>query len=236
MIQSNRHAPADPRPFARALVVEDIVATREWLTALVHTAFPDIGVYHAGDVRSARAWFAEHAGDTTPMLALVDLGLPDAPGSELIRYLAEHAPHVRPVVSTIYDDDANLLQAMAAGAQAYLLKDRPADELVELLRRIGGGEVALSPPMARRMLDHFRNHASFMTAGSASADANEAQLTPRESDVLGMIGRGLTLPEAGAALCISSQTVATHVKAIYRKLGINSRAEAAMEAVRRQLT
>lgn len=222
-------------PFRHALVVEDISATRDWLTGLVHEAFDDIGVYHAEDLRSAREWFAQRPGDGGDVLALVDLGLPDGSGVDLIREVSGSHPAAQLVVTTVYADDDHLMQAMAAGASSYLLKDRPAEEIVGLLRRIGGGEVALSPPMARRLIDQFRVHAGFMTAGSATVLQPEA-LTRRETEVLAIIGRGLTLPEAGGALGISSQTVASHVKAIYRKLGINSRAEAAMEAVRRKLT
>jgi len=222
-------------PFRQALVVEDIVATRDWLTGLVHSAFHNVGVYHAGDLRSARAWFAQQPGAGAGTLALVDLGLPDGSGINLIREVRDSHPHAQLVVTTIYADDDHLLRAMAAGAHSYLLKDRPATEIVELLRRVGAGEVAMSPPMARRMLALFRSHAGFMTAGT-TATQHEDRLTPRETEVLALIGRGLTLPEASIALGISSQTVASHVKAIYRKLGINSRAEAAMEAVRRQLT
>ena len=225
------------RSFLHALVIEDIVVTRDWLSGLLHTAFPNVGVYHAGDLRSAREWFSGHGGDGAGTLALVDLGLPDGSGVDLIREAQLSHPAAQMVVTTVYDDDKHLMLAMAAGAHSYLLKDRPEPELVELLRRIGQGEVAISPPMARRLMDHFRVHANFMTAGAATAARDDAAaLTNRETDVLAMIGRGLTLPEAGSALAISGQTVATHVKAIYRKLGINSRAEAAMEAVRRNLT
>jgi len=238
-------APASPSvPPTRTLIVEDIAATRAWLTGLVHAAFPAIGVWHAATLAEARDWAkanppaspGANPEDGAQLLFLIDLGLPDGTGIDLIRELRESHPQAQLVVSTIYDDDAHLMQAMAAGAQSYLLKDRPAEELAELLRRIGLGEVALSPPMARRLLDHFRSHATFVTAGSTSGNAEEQALTPRETDVLRLIGRGLTLAEAGSALTISAQTVATHVKAIYRKLGITSRAEAALEAARRRLT
>ncbi|MDE2405995.1 MAG: response regulator transcription factor [Sphingomonadales bacterium] len=221
---------------ARTLIVEDIAATRDWLSGLVHQAFPATGVYHAASLAEARGWAAGNPGPGDGLLFLVDLGLPDGTGVDLIREWRQRYPAAQLVVSTIYDDDAHLMQAMAAGAQSYLLKDRPAEEIVELLRRIGRGEVALSPPMARRLLDHFRAHAAFVTAGAAGAGGEERQLTGRETEVLRLIGRGLTLAEAGAALAISAQTVATHVKAIYRKLGITSRAEAALEAARRNLT
>ncbi|CAN5378401.1 response regulator transcription factor [soil metagenome] len=221
--------------FECALIVEDIATTREWMTNLVHSAYPLAGVYHAGNLRAARDWFVGNGERAEKTIALVDIGLPDGSGIDLIREVATRHPNVELVVTTIYDDDMNLLKAMAAGAHSYLLKDRPAEELIALLRRIGDGEAALSPPMARLLLGHFRRHATFMTVDVTST-LGGPDLTGRETEVLGMIGRGLTLNEAGRALSISSQTVATHVKSIYRKLGITSRAEAALAATRRQLT
>ncbi len=222
-------------PFAQALVVEDIAATRAWLSNLVHAVFPAIGVYNAPDLASARAWIAGPMR-VAGALYLIDLGLPDGSGVDLIREIAKLDPTARLVVTTVYDDDAHLLHAMAAGAHSYLLKDRSPEEFAGLLQLVGRDEVALSPPMARRLLDHFRDHAAFVTAGSQSAPDEPASLTPREEEVLRLIGRGLTLAEAGRVMAISPQTVATHVKAVYRKLGITSRAEAALEAARRRLT
>lgn len=223
-------------PFAQILIVEDIPATREWLTGLAQTAFPRAGIYQAGDLKAARAWFADRAAGAGAAAALVDLGLPDGSGIDLIREVRASHPEVRLVVTTVFDDDARLMGAMAAGAHSYLLKDRPAEELIDLMQRVGRDEVALSPPMARLMLEHFRVHAAFMTAGSTADAAGEVALTARETEVLAMVGRGLTIAEAAQAMGISGQTVATHLKAVYRKLGITSRAEAALEAARRRLT
>lgn len=220
--------------FTQALIVEDISVTRDWLSAMVHAAFPAIGVYNSADLASARNWIA--SGVRLPgALYLVDLGLPDGSGIELIREVASVDPDARLVVTTVFDDDSHLLHAMAAGAHSYLLKDRPREEFAGLLQLVGRDEVALSPPMARRLLGHFRDHATFVTAGSL-ASAEQTRLTTREEQVLRLIGRGLTLAEAGRVLAISPQTVATHVKSVYRKLGVTSRAEAALEAVRRRLT
>ena len=163
---------------------------------------------------------------------MVDLGLPDGSGVDLIRDLRQSHPEVQVVVTTVYDDDAHLMHAMAAGAHGYILKDREIGELRDVLRRIERGETALSPAVARRMLDQFRTHARFVTASGEE----QAALTPRETDVLRLIGRGLTLAEAAEVLGLSSQTVGGYVKQIYRKLGIATRAEAALEAARRCLT
>ena len=221
------------REIARsAFVVEDIEETRLWLTDLLLRAFGAIEVAHADDLQSAHRWLANQTTDGAGLIALVDLGLPDGSGVDLIRKLKADFPEAQVIVTTIYDDDIHLLHAIAAGAHGYLLKDRDGDELVSQLRGLDRGEAAISPTVARRILEQFRAHASFVTAGDGEAPA----LTARETEVLRLIGRGLTLAEAASVLTLSRQTVATHVKNIYRKLGITSRAEAAVEAARRSLT
>lgn len=214
-----------------AIVVEDISETRVWLSEVLRQAFGDIRIDHAIDLRSARRWFANRVTGNLGLLALVDLGLPDGSGIELIREIKQQHPEVEIVVTTIYDDNVHLLDAMAAGAHGYLLKDRDAEELVTQLRGLDRGEAPISPSIARRILDQFRIH-----AGLKRTPLNDAPpLTERETEVLRLIGRGLTLSEAGAILKIGSQTVASHVKNIYRKLGIATRAEAALEAAKRSL-
>ena len=214
-----------------AIVDEDIGETRVWLSDVLRRAFGDIAIDHAVDLKSARRWFANLVTTDLCLLALVDLGLPDGSGIELIREIKQQHPEVEVVVTTIYDDDSHLLDAMAAGAHGYLLKDRDAEELVTQLRGLERGEAPISPSIARRILDQFRIH-----AGLKRTPLNDAPpLTERETEVLQLIGRGLTLSEAGLILTIGSQTVASHVKNIYRKLGIATRAEAALEAAKRSL-
>ena len=226
--------PMDPgavHSMVGGFVVEDIAETRAMLAAVLGEAFGDIAVETAVDLRTARRWMAGLAGDGTGLIALIDLGLPDGSGIELIEELRRSHPAAQVVVTTIYDDDAHLFEAMAAGAHGYLLKDRDAREMAGRLRSIGDGDAPISPPIARRILEHFRARAAEMRDAASMYDA----LTPRETEVLRLISRGLTLREAGAILESSSQTVATHVKNLYRKLGISSRAEAALHAARLDL-
>lgn len=215
-----------------AFVVEDVSATREWLIEILRCAFGDIAVSQACDLVSARHWLAAQAGPASGLVALVDLGLPDGSGIDLIGEIRAQLPDAWVVVTTVFDDDGHLMRAMASGAHGYLLKDGDADGLVAQLKGLAQATPPISPAIARRILDQFRVHATFMSAGADEG----AVLTRRETDVLRLIGRGLTLVEAGRVLDLSSQTVATHVKKIYRKLGIATRAEAALEATRRNLT
>jgi DNA-binding NarL/FixJ family response regulator len=136
---------------------------------------------------------------------------------------------VAPVVVSIYDDDAHLFDAIAAGAQGYLLKDEGAEVLVGRLREIASGEPPLSPSIARRILAHFHRPAE------ACNWSRREVLTPRETEVLALLGRGLRIGDAAQSLGLTRHTVAGYVKIIYSKLNISSRAEAALEAKRRGL-
>ena len=215
-----------PAP-ATALVLEDQAETRAHLLAALAEAFPGVVAHGAADLAQARSFL----DGTPPDLALVDLALPDGRGVDFLRDLAERSGGAtRSVVVTIYADDHHLFDAIAAGAGGYLLKDMGREELVRYLRRLEAGETPLSPAVARRMLDYFR--ARPVVAEIAEP---EAALTPRETEVLRLIGRGLRSGEAARVMGVTELTVAGYVKAIYRKLNICSRAEAALEAARRGL-
>ncbi|NQE64573.1 response regulator transcription factor [Caulobacter sp. RHG1] len=207
-----------------ALVLEDQTETREHLLAALAEAFPGVVATGAADLAEARSFLNGGAPD----LALVDLALPDGRGVDFLRDLSERSGGAtRSVVVTIYADDAHLFDAIAAGAGGYLLKDMDRADLVRYLRRLEAGETPLSPAVARRMLDYFRK--------PSPAAEPEAALTPRETEVLRLIGRGLRSGEAAKVMGVTELTVAGYVKAIYRKLNICSRAEAALEAQRRGL-
>lgn len=161
-------------------------------------------------------------------LALIDLGLPDGSGLEVLRSLCLVCPTTIPIVTTVMGDDASIVAALSAGAQGYLLKESPADLLTRHLLQLAEGIPAISPSVARRIMEHFRR-----TGPAASPDG---ELTAREREVLALIGRGLRNSEVAADLGMAESTVASHIKAIYRKLGISSRAEASWHATRMGLT
>ena len=204
----------------QVLIVEDLAETRAWLQAIARQLF-GLEPALASTLADARAWLAGRAQGS--LLALVDLGLPDGSGLDLIAELSVDSG-ADIVVTSIFEDDETLVAAFAAGAHGYLLKSAGREDVAARLRALDAGEVAISPSIARRLLGRMRR-----------APEPTLDLTARETDVLRLIGRGLTLGEAGEVLGISSQTVATHVKAIYRKLNIASRAEAALEARQRGL-
>lgn len=208
--------------FARALVVDDLAEARAWLAEAVRAAFPGIEVDTAGSLAEAMARI-----DPPPPLALVDLGLPDGSGIQLIDALQRRGAGTLCIVATVFDDDAHLFPALRAGAQGYVLKDRDRDALAGMLRGIAEGQPPLSPSIARRLLRHFQ---------PLPAPAREDNpLTPRETEVLRLTAKGLTLNEVAEALGLSRHTVAGYLKEIYRKLSVGTRAEATLEAARRGL-
>jgi DNA-binding NarL/FixJ family response regulator len=208
------------------MIVEDLPAVREWLVGVCARVFPDIAVTACKDLASARAFLRSLAGsDTKLAFALVDLGLPDGSGTELIGELSRQHPGTLPVVTTIYGDDRHIFDAIAAGAQGYLLKDDDPESFESDLLHIKRGEPPLSPAVARRMMAHFRGIGTPISVA----------LTPRETQVLSLLALGMRIQDIAREISISEHTVRDHVKAIYGKLNISSRAEAAIEAARRGL-
>lgn len=205
------------------LVVEDIPATRLWLGEALASAFPGIAIESAATQAAALALVERQAFE----VALVDLDLPDGSGLEVIAALRRRSPATAAVVTTIFDDNAHVFPAMQAGAQGYLLKEQPRAQFISGLQGILHGEPPLSPAIARRMIAHFN-------AGGPGSGP-EVALTPRETEVLRLVAKGFTQLEIAGHLGLSRHTVVDHVKSLYRKLNVSSRAEAALEATRRGL-
>ena len=207
---------------ARALLLEDLPDVAAWLQTLLQARFPGIEVQAAATLGEGRRLLQS---GFQPQLALVDLGLPDGDGTALIGMLAQQCPACTIVVTTLFGDDAHVFPALRAGAHGYLLKDQPEERLGAALEGILRGEPPLSPAIAQRLLRVFQ------PAAPAGQPAGEP-LTPREREVLVLVSKGCRLPELAERLQISRHTVSDHLKNIYRKLNVNSRAEATLEAAR----
>lgn len=204
----------------RALVVEDVASAAAWLSGLLQEVFA-CDIYVAASVREGRRKLSMYQPD----LVLVDLGLPDGSGIELLRFAAQQFPECLRVVTTIYADDEHLFAALRAGVQGYLLKDEPDAKVRRALKSIADGEPPLSSLVAQRMLAAFG-----VPAHPQSEGQEEEALSPREREVLMLIAKGMRLPEVADMLCISRNTAAGYIKSVYRKLGVSSRAEAALKA------
>ena len=206
------------------LLLEDLPEIRSWLRKLVLQVFP--GAHIAESARVADA--LSLVGSVKFDLALVDLGLPDGSGVDVVAKLRDVQPETQSVVVTIHDDDEHLFPALQAGAFGYILKEQPRELITEQLQRISQGEPPLSPSIARRVMAYF----AAMAKPHVSPSPINVSLTERESEVLLRVAKGYTLPEIGVQLGLSRHTIADYVKQIYRKLNVSSRAEAALEAQR----
>lgn len=203
----------------RALVVEDNPESRAWLVSCIEAAFPSLEILSAASLGDAMTLLKQHHFD----LALVDLGLPDGSGMDLIRALHSGQPACYVVVATIYDDDRNLFTALKSGAKGYILKDQDRERIASYLQGIRKNQPPLSPASSKRLIEHFNNKADALA---------EAKLTSREVDVLCLIGKGYSVEDAAAMLQLSTDTVKGYIKSIYTKLGVSNRSEVTLEAIR----
>ncbi|MES2529396.1 MAG: response regulator transcription factor [Pseudomonadota bacterium] len=166
----------------------------------------------------------------TPDVLLVDLGLPDMHGVDVIGHAARHHPACDVLVVTMFADDDHVVTSIEAGASGYLLKDASAERIAASIHELRSGGAPISPSIARRVLERFRTRTAPATDTGASSLAEPALLTPREGELLRMIAKGFTFETIGTLLDISPHTVVAHVKKIYRKLAVHSRSEAVYEA------
>lgn len=203
------------------LVVDDLPASRDWLSRAARLAFDQTRVVEAGSLAEARAC----ARREPPQLALVDLDLPDGSGVSLIDALAHAAPPATVIVATVFADDHHLFPALRAGAAGYVLKDASIEQLARWLAGVPQGETVLSPPIARRVLGWFH----------APAATPATPLSQREEELLVLLAKGLTIGQAATVLAVTPATAASYAKSLYRKLDVTNRAEATLEAARRGL-
>ncbi len=167
-----------------------------------------------------------------PDVALVDLGLPDMEGFELIRQIRARSPTTDVLVVSVFGTEFHLLHAIEAGATGYLLKDSPAADFNAAIHAVHAGESPISPALARHLL---RRCVGMLPSNPSPDPRDMGLLSQRETGILEAIARGDSLPEIGRKLFISPHTVKTHVKNIYRKLETHTRQEAVLVARQRGL-
>lgn len=205
---------------SRTLIIEDHPETAAWVERVVGEAFPGMRITLGGTVQEALHSLKNEVFE----LVLVDLGLPDGSGLEVLRFLQRQPTKVLSVVLTVMDEDEMLLAAFSAGAAGYLLKEQSAEEMKECLLRLKQGNPILSASIARRLIEHFRQ--------TGPENPETSGLTGREIEILALIARGFRNRDVAVNLAISEHTVASHIKSIYQKLAISSRAEASFYATK----
>ncbi len=158
-----------------------------------------------------------------PDVVLLDLGLPDIDGIEVTRQIRVRWPEIEVLIFTIFDDEARVLEAVRAGASGYLLKGMTADRIVEALRDVCSGGSVIQPRLARSLLRRLQRK---------GVEDPVVRLTPRETEVLTLIAKGLNNRAVAETLGVSRATVRTHLEHIYGKLEVSNRTEAVTEAIR----
>ncbi|GAA2504205.1 response regulator transcription factor [Streptomyces thermolineatus] len=207
----------------RVIVVDDQAMVRAGFAALL-AAQPDIDVVgEASDGLRA----VEVCGRTLPDVVLMDVRMPEMDGLEAARRLLDPPPHVthRPKVLmlTTFDIDDYVYEALRAGASGFLLKDAPPADLISAVRVAAAGDALLAPSVTRRLIEEFARQRP-VPRRERSTVLNG--LTPRETEVLGLVARGLSNTEIASALVVAEQTVKTHIGRILAKLGLRDRAQA----------
>ena len=206
----------EPADRIRLLIVDDHPVVRDGLAAILHQGEPDLEVVgEAGDGREAVTLWRQ----LRPTVTIMDLQLPGQTGVEATLAIRREDPEARILVLTTFDGDADIQRALEAGARGYLLKSVRRATLIEAVRAVASGQRYLPPATAARLVE-----------------AMEAErLTPRELDVLALLGKGLRNREIAEALHLAEPTIKIHVNNLLRKLQVKDRTEAAVVALRRGL-
>ena len=219
--------PSEHSPIQVALV-EDDVNFQNALTAAFETA-PDMTLLGVARTRSQGL---QMLNQTQADVLLVDLGLPDGSGIDVIRAAHVQWPRCSIMVSTTFGDETHVMQSIEAGASGYLLKDSTPERLLMEIRSLHAGGSPISPLIARQILMRFRpaDHSATAPAGRSDARNQGAALSAREQEVLEFITKGFSSNEIAALMSVSHHTVLTYVRRIYAKLEVKSRTEAIYEA------
>ena len=208
----------------RILIADDHPVVRDGLAAILSTQ-ADFEV--VGEASSGQEVIGQVA-KLEPHVVLLDLEMPELDGVETLELLRESHPEIRAIVFTAFDTDERILSAVQAGAQGYLLKGAPRDELFAAVRVVHGGGSLLQPVVASKLLRQVSHQPE-------QERPDIERLTPRELEVLKLLAQGLQNKEIAAELIISERTVKFHVSSIMGKLGAGNRTEAVSIAAQQGL-
>jgi DNA-binding NarL/FixJ family response regulator len=209
----------------RLVVVDDQHVVRAGFAALLDTQADFTVVGTASDGAEA----VRVCRDTSPDIVLMDVRMPVMDGIEATREITGRPARTatpRIIMLTTFDLDEHVYDALSAGASGFLLKDMPAERLFEAVRVIAAGEALLAPTVTRRLIGEFAR----LRPRQGEDESRLATLTPREIEVLGLVGDGLSNTEIACQLGVTGETVKTHVSRIFAKLGVRDRAQAVVAA------
>jgi len=208
----------------RILIVDDHALVRRGMGHVVRECFPEAEVEEAANAAEALAVMTSSDVD----LALVDVRMPDADGLELLHDMKQRWPDVPVIMLTSFDHAHYVRRALAEGAAGYMLKDATPEDLEQAIKvAISGGGNVLSPRVIQNLFEAMDGGGSDRSDGHRPANS----LTQRETDILALLAEGKSNRDISRSLYLSEKTVKAHLAAIFRKLGVSNRTQAAMAAV-----
>ncbi len=221
----------------QVMIVEDDRRMREFLSASVRNC-SELNLVGAVDSRvSALAWLRQSSHEVDVLL--VDLGLPDGSGLEVIRAALLLNPKCDALVVSMFGDDKSVLDSIEAGAIGYIQKDAAPNDIATAILDMKAGASPISPMIARRILarcreyqdqDRRTNACSPLAPGADTMPSGPVKLSEREHDVLDLLSRGFTYTEVARLKSVTVDTIRSHIRHLYNKLAVHSRAEAVFEA------
>ncbi|MEK0446046.1 MAG: hypothetical protein RLZZ399_1367 [Verrucomicrobiota bacterium] len=207
-------------------VIEDNANYRRTLVRGLEMRMLGTTFHEFGSLEQA---FQEGVSLRTPDVVLLDIGLPGTDGLQGIPRLREYAPEAHILILTVFEDDAKIFAAISGGAHGYLLKTAPGAQIAEAIAEVQSGGSPLTPRVARKLLEHFAK------ARPQSPPGEAVDLKEREREILGLIVEGLLKKEIADRLNVGIHTVDTHMRAIYRKLQVTTRAAAVAKTLQQRL-
>jgi NarL family two-component system response regulator LiaR len=212
----------------RILLADDHVMLRQCTAEILHKEADIEVVGEADDGQQA----IDLALRLQPDIVVMDVRMPVLPGIEATRRIRESMPEIRVLILTAYDDDQYIFSLLQAGASGYLLKTAPVNELVKAIRLVKSGESPLDPSIARKVVFRMAGDQGSRIPTGEQASLIEP-LTPREQEVLQLLAQGLNNRAIAETLYVSDRTVQAHLTNIFAKMGVSSRLEAVLTAIRR---
>src|SRR3954449_8178891 len=211
---------------ARVLIVDDHDLFRTGLRALVAESGFDAAEAASGEAALRRV------AELKPDVVVMDLNMPGMSGIEATRVLLEIVPEAAVLILTISNDDTRVIDAVRAGARGYLLKDAPLEEILAGIRAAAAGQTMIAPRIAGALFNHVRETED---APPSEVSSTAPGLSPREQEVLELVGEGCDNAEIAQRLYLSQSTVKNHVSRLLEKLGAETRVQAAVYGIRRGL-
>jgi len=208
----------------RIMLADDHTVIRRGLRALLERQSGFAVVAEAADGREA----VETAAAVQPDVAVIDIGMPNINGIEAARRITEKRPETAVVILSMHADESYVLRALKSGARGYLLKDSPEEDLIDAIRAVHAGKAFFSPEISKMLAEDYMRQMR-----QRGVEDSYELLTPREREVLQMLGEGKSNKEVATELNLSLHTVETHRGNVLEKLNLHSTAEMILYAVRK---